>query len=310
MRAVPLLLGVAVAVDACATTPAPVRPALVYASDFGLSDGAVAEMKGVALAVDPTLRIFDVTHDVPPFDVWTGAHRLAMAAPYFPAGTVFVVVVDPGVGTDRGDVVVRTKSGHVFVGPDNGLFTLVVDQLGLAAARDVDVARHMRPGAVSSTFFGRDLYSYVGARLAAGALAFDDVGPPARALVRLRLPGFAVDPATRTARGVVPLLDVRYGNVWTNIPVARYAPPPGARLHVVVTQGDVVKWDAIVPYTATFGDVPAGAPLAYENSLGALAFALNQGDLARAHGITAGPDTVVVVRTCAPAATEETNTCP
>ncbi len=293
-----LVVAAAALTPACATAPVAerTRRALVYETDFGVKDGAVAEMKGVALAIDPSLQLLDLTHEIPPFDIWTGAHRLAMAAPYFPAGTVFVCVIDPGVGTDRGNIVMRTKSGHVFVGPDNGLFTLVARELDAVEVRDIDVAAHWRKGAEGSTFFGRDLYSVVGARLAAGRIGVADVGPPARTWVRLALPGFTVDDdaaGVRRARGVVPLIDVQYGNVWTNVPVKSFPLKPGERVHVVVRDGDVVKLDAVVPYSETFGDVPRGAPLAYANSLGDLAFALNQGDLAATHAIAAGAGVTV-----------------
>src|SRR5258706_261730 len=152
--------------------------ALVLQTDFGLKDGAVAAMRGVAVGVSPRLAIHDLSHENTPFDIWEAAYRLKQAAPYWPEGTVFVSVIDPGVGTARKSVVLKTKSGHLFVGPDNGTLTLVADELGIAAVRAIDETKHRRRGSESSyTFHGRDIFAFVGARLAAGIVAFDDVGP-------------------------------------------------------------------------------------------------------------------------------------
>ena len=107
------------------------KPAVVFQTDFGLKDGAVAEMKGVALSVEPSLQLFDITHEIPSYNIWEAAYRLNQAAPFWPKGTVFVAVVDPGVGTERKSVVLKTRSGHYFVSPDNGTLTLVAKNLGL-----------------------------------------------------------------------------------------------------------------------------------------------------------------------------------
>ena len=109
---------------------------VVYETDFGLKDGAVSAMRGVALSVDPTLRLEDLTHEIPAFNIWEGAYRLNATAPYWPPGTVFVSVIDPGVGTERKSVVLKTKSGHYFVSPDNGTLTLVAERLGIEAVRE------------------------------------------------------------------------------------------------------------------------------------------------------------------------------
>lgn len=141
--------------------------ALVFQSDFGLEEPAVASMKGVAYGVSPELKMFDITHEIPVFNIWEAAYRLNQTAKYWPAGTVFVSVVDPGVGTDRQSVVLKTKSGHFFVSPDNGSLTLVAETLGIAAVRKIDEAVNRLEGSERShTFHGRDVYAYTGARLA------------------------------------------------------------------------------------------------------------------------------------------------
>src|SRR5262245_34894382 len=151
---------------------------LVLQTDFGLKDGAVAAMRGVAAGVSLRIPIYDLSHENTPFNIWEAAYRLKQAAPFWPAGTVFVSVIDPGVGTERKSIVLKTKSGHLFVGPDNGTFTLVAEELGVAAVRLIDESKHRRGGSEKSyTFHGRDIYAFVGARLAGEVVTFDEVGP-------------------------------------------------------------------------------------------------------------------------------------
>lgn len=152
--------------------------ALVLQTDFGTKDGAVAAMKGVAFGVDGQLPIFDLTHDIPPYDLWQGGYRLFQTYRYWPAGTVFVSVIDPGVGTERRSIVARSQSGHYFVSPDNGTLTLIADNDGIAALRQIDETKNRLAGSEKSyTFHGRDVYAYTGARLAAGKIKFEEVGP-------------------------------------------------------------------------------------------------------------------------------------
>ncbi len=149
------------------------KAAVVFQSDFGLKDGAVSAMKGVALGVSPDLGLYDLTHEIPAYNIWEAAYRLEQTATYWPAGTVFVSVVDPGVGTARKSVVMRSKSGHYFVTPDNGTLTLVARSLGISEVREIDEAINRRQQSGRSyTFHGRDVYAYTGARLAAGIIDF------------------------------------------------------------------------------------------------------------------------------------------
>jgi S-adenosylmethionine hydrolase len=265
--------------------------ALVVQTDFGVKDGAVAAMKGVAAGVDIHLPVFDLSHENTPFDIWEAAYRLKQTAPYWPAGTVFVSVVDPGVGTDRASVVLKTKSGHFFVGPDNGTWTLVAEELGIEAVRRIDEQVNRRAGSEKSyTFHGRDIYAYAGARLAAGRITFEEVGP-------LLEPKVVSIPYQKPARaggaltGAIPLIDFHYGNVWTNIPDTLFEelrPKYGDRFVVAISHEKRQVWRGILPYARTFGDVPEGAPLLYINSLLNVAFALNMGNFAKTHGLSSG----------------------
>jgi S-adenosylmethionine hydrolase len=150
---------------------------VVFQTDFGLKDGAVSAMKGVATGVDPDLKLYDLTHEIPAYNIWEAAYRLQQTAPFWPAGTVFVSVVDPGVGTSRKSVVLKTKTGHYFVTPDNGTLTLISQSLGIESVREIDEVLNRRKNSQASyTFHGRDVYAYTGARLAAGTIGFEQVG--------------------------------------------------------------------------------------------------------------------------------------
>jgi S-adenosylmethionine hydrolase len=265
---------------------------IVFQSDFGLKDGAVSAMHGVALTVAPELRLEDLTHEIPAFDIWQGAYRLSTTAPYWPPGTVFVSVVDPGVGTGRRSVVLETGSGHYFVSPDNGTLTLVAEDLGIAGLREIDESRFRRPGSeLSYTFHGRDVYAYAAAHLASGRTAFADIGPAlAPEVVRLDYQQPVVE-GSRVS-GNIPILDVQFGNVWTNIDRATFEQlgvAQGTKLEVAIFNDQQRVWEGMVPYVSTFGDVPEGQPLLYLNSEGNLALAINWGDFAATHGIASGP---------------------
>jgi len=277
--------------------------ALVLQTDFGLKDGAVAAMRGVAVGVSPRISIHDLSHENTPFDIWEAAYRLKQAAPFWPAGTVFVSVIDPGVGTERKSVVLRTKSGHFFVSPDNGTLTLIAEELGIDAVREIDETKNRRRGSERSyTFHGRDVYVFVGARLAAGVIAFEDVGPALPPQVvsipyeRARLEGGALV-------GTIPFLDFQYGNVWTNLDESLFAKLGakfGDRLRATIARGGKTIFTGEMPYARTFGDVPEGAPLLYLNSLMNVSFALNQGDFVKAHGIACGAEWSVRVEKVQP----------
>lgn len=277
--------------------------ALVLQTDFGTKDGAVAAMRGVAVGVNPGISIYDLSHENTPFDVWEAAYRLKQTASFWPAGTVFVSVIDPGVGTARKSVVLLTKSGHLFVGPDNGTWTLIADELGVAGLREIDETKHRRPGSERSyTFHGRDVFAFVGAKLAAGVIKFEQVGPELPPKV-VTLPYEKPRLEGTTLVGTVPYLDFQYGNVWTNLDdalFAKLAPAPGDQFRVSIAKAGQVVYAGEMPYARTFGDVPEGAPLLYLNSLMNVSFALNVGNFAKTHSIASGAEWSVRVEKVKP----------
>jgi S-adenosylmethionine hydrolase len=206
---------------------------------------------------------------------------------------VFVAVIDPGVGTGRKSVVLKTKSGHYFVSPDNGTLTLVADQLGIDSVREIDETRFRRPGSErSATFDGRGVYSYTAAYLASGQASFAGIGPELPPDV-VRIPYQKPELAGSTVRGNIPILDVQYGNVWTNIDRAtfeRLGIAKGAQVDVRIFKEQRQVYKGAMPYVSTFGDVPVGNPLLYLNSLDDVALAINWGSFAQTYGIGSGPE--------------------
>ncbi len=283
---------------ACSLTLLAQPKTVVFQTDFGLKDGAVSAMKGVAMGVNPNMRLFDLTHEIPAYNIWEAAYRLERTAPYWPKGTVFVSVVDPGVGTERKSVVLKTKSGHYFVGPDNGSFTLIAESLGIQEVHEIDEALNRRRNSQSSyTFHGRDVYAYTAARLAAGVITLAQVGK--------RLPNEVVKipfqkPVLEgnTIVGNIPILDVQYGNIWTNISADLFKKlniAAGQKVKITVWQNDKLIFNGEMPFANTFGEVPEGQPVAYLNSLMNLSFALNMGDFSSKYGVKSGPEWKVKV---------------
>ncbi len=266
---------------------------VVFQSDFGLKDGAVSAMKGVAMGVSPDLKLFDLTHEIPAYNIWEAAYRLEQTVPYWPAGTVFVSVVDPGVGTTRKSVVLKTKTGQFIVTPDNGTLTLIASSLGIAEVRQIDEVLNRRKNSQESyTFHGRDVYAYTGARLAAGVITYEQVG--------MKLPDEVVKIPYQLAvkegdkiKGTISILDVQYGNIWTNIggPLFNQLGLSfGNILHVEIFHDQQKIYTGDMPYEQTFGAVEKNQPLAYLNSLLQLSFALNQGDFAKTFSVASGND--------------------
>ena len=265
---------------------------LVFQSDFGLVDGAVSAMYGVAYTVEPRLNIHDLTHDITPYNIWEASYRLIQTIRYWPQGTIFVSVVDPGVGSDRKSVVVKTASGHYVVTPDNGTLTHIIRFDGSEAVREIDehVNRLPRSGE-SYTFHGRDVFAYTGARLAAGIIDFEGVGPEMKPEDLVRLP--IIEPRLEGSAvcGTIDVLDVRFGSLWTNIPRTLFLQTGvhyGDRVSITIENDTRCVYRNIILFAKSFADVYMGEALAYVNSLDCMAVAINQGSFARAYNIGTG----------------------
>ena len=257
------------------------RPLLVFMTDFGTANDAVAICKAVMVGIAPDIRIMDITHQVTPFSIEEGARFLSGVSPYYPAGTVFVAVVDPGVGTNRKAIVMKSKKGQYFVLPDNGLISPVIDRDGLDSAREITNKSWMIGDAISSTFHGRDIFSPVGAHLAAG-WDYTLVGPEVQQLVRL-----TPKTATVTDKGIegeVIALDDPFGSLITDISGEEFKNlgyKVGDRVTILLN-----KKPFTAPYTKTFMDVPVGDPLLYVDSRGRVGLALNERNFSAVNKIT------------------------
>jgi S-adenosylmethionine hydrolase len=257
------------------------HPPLLFMTDFGTNNDAVPICKGVMLGIAPEARIIDITHQVTPFSVEEAARTLSGVTPYYPAGTVFVVVIDPGVGTARKAVVVKTKKGQYFVLPDNGLITPVIERDGIESAREITNKGWMIGDTVSSTFHGRDIFSPVGAHLEAG-WDYTLVGPKVEELVRL-----TPRTATTTDKGIegqVIGLDDPFGSLITDITGDEFR-----KLGYVVGDRITVQLNKkpfTLPYRKTFMEVPVGDPLLYLDSRDRVGLALNQRNFSQVNKVT------------------------
>ncbi len=256
------------------------NPTVVFMSDFGTIDDSVAICKGIMLGIEPNLRIIDITHEVHPFSIMDAARFLSGTAPYFGSGTVFVVVVDPGVGSLRKPIVVKSRKNQYFVLPDNGLITLVEETDGIQSVREITNTKWMIGNALSSTFHGRDIFAPVAAHLATGK-KWIEVGPETSNLQRLDVHRSKLDDKGIT--GEIIGTDGPYGNLMTNIPAETFQKMKNALGDVIHAR--IGERDFEIPFVKTFSDVPVGQPLFYIDSRGRLGIAINQGNFADAYKI-------------------------
>jgi S-adenosylmethionine hydrolase len=277
-----------------AATQSASRSTIVFMTDFGTANDAVAICKAVILGVAPEARIMDITHQVTPFQIEEAARFLAGVTPYYPAGTVFLVVVDPGVGTSRKAVIVKSRRGQYFVLPDNGLMTLVLDRDGFASAREITNQAWMIESPVSSTFHGRDIFSPAAAHLAAG-WDYNLVGPEVPQLVRLT-PKVSIT-TEKGIDGDLIGLDDPYGSLITDIPADEFQKLGynlGDKIMIQINKKPVT-----LPYVKTFMDVPVGDSLLYIDSRGRVGIANNEGNYSKKFDVTP-PGTIFLPHKGAP----------
>jgi S-adenosylmethionine hydrolase len=291
----------------CTNTPAPKdpgvtsvkKPAIVFMTDFGTANDAVSICKAVILGISPEARIHDITHQVTPFQIEEASRFLSSVTPYYPSGTIFLIVVDPGVGTSRKAVIVKTKKGQLFVAPDNGVLSPVIERDGLAGAREITNQNWMIQAAVSSTFHGRDIFSPAAAHLAEG-WDYTIAGPEVPQLVRLSSKTVAADDNGVT--GEIIGLDDPFGSLISNITKEDFA-TLGYLLDDKVTVR-LNKKPVTLPYVKTFMNVPVGDSLLYVDSRGRMAIAINQGNYSKKFGIDPPGTIFIPKKSRAPKQTE------
>lgn len=274
---------------------------LVLQSDFGLVDGAVAAMIGVALQEDPTLKIHNLTHEITPYNIFEASYRLFQTVEYWPAGTTFVSVVDPGVGSKRKSVVALTELDQYIVTPDNGTLSYIKKHVGIKAIREIsEVKNRHKNTEYSYTFHGRDVYAFTGAKLASGHISFEEVGPELPIDAILELPVVETSFTDESVCGAIDILDVRFGSLWTSITREEFYsldPDYGDRFEVTIYNNDMLVYQNQVTYGKSFADVRIGQPIIYINSLYRVGLAINQGSFAKAYNVGVGSNWRIEIKT-------------
>jgi S-adenosylmethionine hydrolase len=286
------LAAAALAGTAAAAQPAAPAPTKVigFMTDFDVKDDAVGICKAVMEGIAPGVRIIDITHQSEPYNIAMGARLLAGSAPYFPKDAVFVVVIDPGVGSTRKAIIAKSRVGQYFVLPDNGLLTLIQDRDRIAEAREIVNSAWMIGSGISSTFHGRDIFSPAGARLARGD-DFADAGPSidVSKLVRLDLKNAAVD--ENGLHGQVIGTDGPFGNLLLNVSAESFAQlgyQLGDRVPVTLAGKSYT-----FPFVKTFSDVPVGKELFFIDSRGRLSLGIDQGNFSATYKVGEGAELTI-----------------
>lgn len=274
---------------------------MVFQTDFGYKDSTVAAMYGVVKSVNRDLEIMESTHELPPFDIWSASYRLFQAMHFWPQGTVFVSVVDPGVGTARKACVALTNDGYYVVTPDNGSLTHVCRAHGIKEVREIDETVNRLRGAgtdETSVFHGRDLFGYCAAKLAASIISFEEVGKaydPSE-IVQFEIPCASV--MEGRAEGIIEIDDPNFGNLFTNLDTKALLENGfayGGRVHVVITHEGRTVFDEVIPFVKVFGNAEEGKPVLYNNELMKASLAVTCGSFVQQYGIGFGSDWKVTV---------------
>lgn len=267
---------------------------LVFQTDFGLDDGAISAMEGVSFGVSRDLNIRHLTHNIPQYNIFDASYRLYQAINYWPEGTVFVSVVDPGVGSSRKSVVAKTVTGQYIVTPNNGTLTHINKFVGITELREIsERTNRLEHSELSYTFHGRDVYAYTGARLASDTIDMEGVGPKMGLDEVVQLELFGCKEIENGVMGQVDILDVRFGSLWTSIPYEEFKKCGfefGDTVLVTIYNRDKVAYTGQIVYGRSFADVPVSFPIIYMNSAYHIAVAINQGSFSKAYGIGVGSD--------------------
>ena len=276
------------------------KPAVVMQTDFGVDNISVSTMKGVCRRVSQELSVFDCTHAIRPFDVLSASDALIYTIPFWPEGTVFVSVVDPGVGTKRKSCVAKLKNGSFVVTPDNGTLTYVKEQLGIVAVREIDESVNRYPTTRDiHIFHGRDVYAYCAARLAAGVIDFEGVGPEYPVEEITLAPYLHPKAEDGAVSGMINEASAHFGLTSTNIPfkwLAENGMEYGDTVRLTITNGERVVFDEAVPLAKSFGYVKMGASFVFSSETGTVMAAKNQGNFALDYQLDYGPDWKLSVR--------------
>jgi len=275
---------------------------LVFQSDWTYKEGAVAASYGVIKNVDKDIDIITATHDIPQYDTWSASYRLYQYIDFWPKGTVFVSVVDPGVGTSRKASVAKTKNGYYIVSPDNGSLTHVDKYFGIEEIREIDekINRlHRSDNNQVSIFHGRDLFGYCAARLSAGIISYEEVGPkyPLEDIVRHNILEAKV--FDNYIEGMFEINDPNFGNLWTNIKLNDFLDlgfKQGDSVHTIIYHNDEIVFDKFIPYYDSFSKAEDHSVMIYNNEINKMAMAEVVGNLCQDYSLGYGDEYKVVFK--------------
>lgn len=270
------------------------KPCIVWQTDFSLDWPFVATMKGVCKQVDASLECVDSTHTIEKFNVLEASQQLNYVEPFWPKGTVFVSVVDPGVGTPRKASVALLKDGNYVVTPDNGTLTHMYYNIGIEAIREIDETKNRYQGTESvAVFHGRDLFAYTAAKLASGQITFEEVGESYSLddIVLLDYEYLKADVKNEDIQGIVSNVSDPFGSIVFNVLTEdfnRVGYHEGDYIHVVLENEQGVYFDETVPYAKSFGFVDIGQPVIFNSSSNYISIGLNQGSFKDVYQVKAG----------------------
>jgi len=268
---------------------------MVFQTDFTYKEGAVCSMYGVVKSVDRTLEIITGTHELPQYDTWSASYRLYQSMKFWPEGTVFISVVDPGVGTPRKASVALTNDGYYIVTPDNGSLTHVDHFTGIKEIREIDETVNRLKGKNTeevSIFHGRDVFAYCAAKLASGIIDFEGVGAVYSLDEIVRHPIPVTQSETGKVTGVIEIDDPNFGNLWTNITLDQFREAGfdfGNQILLKIYNNQTLKFSQKVLFHKSFGFASKGEPVIYNNELMKIGLAVSQGSFKDQYKISYGP---------------------
>ena len=270
------------------------KPCIVIQTDFSTTWSAVSSMKGVMKIVDPTLELIDLSHDIEPFNVWEASKNLSYVEPFWPKGTIFVSVVDPGVGTARKASVALLKNGNYVVSPDNGSLTYLFHLVGIEEIREIDekTNRYWQTEEVA-VFHGRDLFGYCAAKLASGIISFEEVGPKYPVSEIVLCEEYNTKPVLKPNEvdGFISSGFAHFGNITVNVLISEFEQcgfKEGDYVNVEIFTDDKVYLNEKVLYAKSFGHVNIGEPLVYNGSSKYINIACNQANFMSKYGVSSG----------------------
>lgn len=272
------------------------KPAILLQTDFSLTWGAVASMKGVIKLVDPELEVQDLCHVIPNFNPWEASLSLHTVEPYWPKGTIFVSVVDPGVGTSRKASVAKLKDGNYVVTPDNGTLTHLKLEVGIEAIREIDeTVNRYHANEEVSVFHGRDLFGYCAARLASGQIQFEEVGNEYPVDEIVECEEYHIKPCLNQGRveGFIMTGLKHFGGIQLNVTNEEWKScgfQLGDRVHITIWHNESVVFDQEVLYEKSFGFVPKSEPILYCGSSKFLCLDCNMDHFMEKYQISTGKD--------------------